>query len=50
MPASGASKRQGWKEEERKEIHDYAHAYPVLTWRGIKRWFEAKYTHKILTQ
>ena len=27
MPASSALKRQGWKEEERKEIYDYAHAY-----------------------
>ena len=47
MPASGALKRQGWMEEERKEIYDYAQAYPELTWRGIKRWFEAKYPNKI---
>ncbi|KAF8442555.1 hypothetical protein BGX38DRAFT_1144147 [Terfezia claveryi] len=50
MPASGALKRQGWTEEERKEIYDYASAYPDLTWRGIKRWFEDKFPNKILTQ
>ncbi|KAF8430961.1 hypothetical protein BGX38DRAFT_1230274 [Terfezia claveryi] len=33
MPAPGALKRQGWTEEERKEIYDYANAHPDLTWR-----------------
>ena len=38
MSASGALKRQGWTDEERKEIYDYGRAYPGLTWRGIERW------------
>jgi len=49
MPASGALERQGWTEEERKEIYDYANTYPDLTWRCIKCWLEDKYPTKILS-
>ena len=50
MPASGSFKRQGWTEEERKEIYQYAHTHPNPTWRGIKRWFEDKHASKISSQ
>ena len=45
-----SSQRQAWSEAERQAIRAYAADNPGITWRYIKRWFEAQNPHTELTQ